>query len=145
MSSRVPSYLQQFRERLMLKKFERDKKMRFHQRTILLRTSYGKSCSSEWLQWLKGCHTQYFHTVSQYLVCVYFVMAAIQNFEDQFRILDEINNLKEDLQKLFSDVSRDVTGLWIKRFKEVTSFAGINAAKGTIDVVGCRSTPCRSI
>ena len=33
-------------------------------------------------------------------------MVGIQNFEDQFLILDEINNLKEDLQKLSSYVSR---------------------------------------
>ena len=59
---------------------------------------------------LKGCHTKYFDTVSQYLfimVCMYFVLVSIKNFEDQFRLLDEINNLKEELQKLSSDVSRD--------------------------------------
>ena len=50
---------------------------------------------------LKGFDTKYFHLVSQYLFimdCIYFVMVSIQNFEDQFLILDEINNLKEDLQ-----------------------------------------------
>ena len=59
---------------------------------------------------LKGFDTKYFHLVSQYLFimdCIYFVMFSIQNFEDQFLILDEINNLKEDLQKLSSYVSRD--------------------------------------
>ena len=59
---------------------------------------------------LKGCHMKYFDTVYQYLfiiVCMYFVLVSIENFEDQFRLLDEINNLKEELQKLSSDVSRE--------------------------------------
>ena len=33
---------------------------------------------------LKGCHTKYFDTVSQYLfimVCMYFVLVSIKNFE----------------------------------------------------------------
>ena len=76
---------------------------------------------------LKGCHTKYFDTVSQYLfimVCMYFVLVSIKNFEDQFQLLDEINNLKEELQKLSSDVSRD------KGSKDSSS----NAARGSINV-----------
>ena len=57
----------------------------------------------------KGCHTKYFHTVSQYsfiMVCVSFVVASIQSFKNQFRLLHKVNNLKEELQKLSLCVTR---------------------------------------
>ena len=57
----------------------------------------------------KGCHTKYFHTVSQYsfiMVCVSFVVGSIQSFKNQFRLLHKVNNLKEELQKLSLCVTR---------------------------------------
>ena len=60
------------------------------------------------------------------------VKVSIQNCMDQFGWQDEVTNLKDQLQKLSSDVSLD-SGQGIKRFKKGTSFAGFYAAKGTIN------------
>ena len=91
-----------------------------HQKMIFFNLSCGRGQCAIGIYLYNECHTKHFNNVSPKCIiwaCFALATASVQNCMDQFWLLDDVNNLKEQFQKNSTDMSQDKGSKMHPRYK----------------------------